>query len=57
MLSKLKSLFQDRCPDCDEKLHVKSDSLRCIKSCPNQHYTEETYCHLNIRIVYRDKSG
>ncbi len=54
MLSKLKSLFQDRCPDCNEKLHVKSDSLRCIKSCPNQHYTEETYCHLNIRIVYRD---
>lgn len=52
MLHKIKSIFQDRCPDCSEKLQTTTDHLRCIKSCPNEHYTEETYCHLNIRIVY-----
>lgn len=52
MLAKIKSLFQDRCPDCSEPLVAESDHLRCIKSCPNQHYTEETYSHLNVRIIY-----
>ncbi|GIO29369.1 hypothetical protein RJP21_15410 [Paenibacillus sp. VCA1] len=54
MLRKLKSYFQERCPECSEKLHATTDSLRCIKSCPNRHYTEETYSHLNIRIIYHN---
>lgn len=55
MFSKLKSLLQDRCPDCDKKLVSRHDHLALTKHCPDYHYTEETYSQLGVTIVY--KSG
>lgn len=52
MFAKIKSLFVDRCPSCSEPLISSKDHLRVIKSCPNDHYTEEIYTHLHVRIVY-----
>ncbi|GAB6989223.1 hypothetical protein JCM16418A_12730 [Paenibacillus pini] len=53
MLAKLRNLFVDRCPDCKEVLIVHHDPTRCVKSCPQEHYSEEIYSHLHVRIVYR----
>lgn len=52
MLNVLKTLFEDKCPVCDGKLLSDSDTACCIKSCPQGHYKEESYCTLGVRIVY-----
>ncbi len=54
LFNTIKSLFQDRCPDCSESLLVETDAFRCVKSCPHHHYKEEIYAHLDVRIVYND---
>ncbi|MDF2681840.1 MAG: hypothetical protein K0R47_3030 [Brevibacillus sp.] len=54
MIRYLKSIFQHRCPTCNEPLHSHIDELRCEKICPNGHYKEETFGHLGIRIIYED---
>lgn len=53
MFSKIKSLFQDRCPECEQKLVSHYDNMSLTKHCPDHHYTEETYGHLGVTIVYK----
>jgi hypothetical protein len=52
MLNKLKFLFQDRCPDCEQKLISRQEDMATIKHCPDHHYTEEIYNQLGVTIVY-----
>lgn len=54
MFNKLKSLFQDRCPECEQKLVSHYDHMSLTKHCPDHHYTEETYTHLGVTIVYKN---
>jgi len=54
MIRFLKSLFQHRCPTCNEPLLSHIDELRCEKTCPRGHYREETFGHLGVRIIYKD---
>lgn len=58
MFSKFISLFQDRCPECDQKLVSHYDQMSLTKHCPDHHYKEETYNHLGVTIVYKsDQQG
>jgi len=60
VFSKLKNLFQDRCPDCEQRLVSRYDDMALIKHCPDHHYTEEIYNQLGVTIVYhpsKDKSN
>lgn len=52
MLNKLKFLFQDRCPDCEQKLISRQEDMATIKHCQDHHYTEEIYNQLGVTIVY-----
>ena len=52
MLNKIKSLFEDKCPVCDERLQAVSDNGCCSKSCPQGHYKEESYYTLGVTVVY-----
>lgn len=52
MLAKVKSLFEDKCPVCDQKLQTKNDMACSTKTCPQGHYAEESYCSLGVIIVY-----
>ncbi len=55
MMRLIKSIFIHKCPDCAEPLISSNDTLCCIKTCPNEHYREETYCLLGVKIVYDSK--
>lgn len=58
MFSKFIALFQDRCPECDQKLVSHYDQMSLTKHCPDHHYKEETYNHLGVTIVYKsDQQG
>jgi phage FluMu protein Com len=52
MLNKWKSLFENRCPKCNELLSVEKTTFSLVKACPQGHYKEETYAPLGVRIMY-----
>ncbi|MNO84967.1 hypothetical protein D3C76_763240 [compost metagenome] len=52
MFSVLKSLFEDKCPICSDRLHADSNAACSTKTCPKGHYKEESYGSLGVRIVY-----
>ncbi|PYY26403.1 hypothetical protein PIL02S_05798 [Paenibacillus illinoisensis] len=52
MLNLFKTLFENKCPHCNEKLHVSSDPLCATKTCSQCNYKEESYGSLGVRIVY-----
>jgi hypothetical protein len=54
MLRSLKKLFTDDCPECNQSLEYTSNHLYYTKSCPNGHFSEETYPHLGVSIVYKN---
>ncbi|NMO97239.1 hypothetical protein HII30_15855 [Paenibacillus lemnae] len=53
MLSKLKLLFEDRCPECQQKLLTSHDHMSMTKHCPDHHYAEETFTQLGVTIKYK----
>lgn len=53
MFTQLKKLFIDYCPECDQALTSDKGNFCCTKACPNGHYTEESYCHLGVIVVYK----
>lgn len=52
MMSFIKHLFVDTCPQCKLPLHRERSDSSSIKSCPHGHYKEETHDHLGVIIVY-----
>lgn len=52
MLTKLKNLFINRCPACNGALAYENGAMCYVKLCPQGHYKEETYCALEVKIVY-----
>ncbi len=52
MFNVLKTLFENKCPQCNEKLQVHNDALCSTKTCSQCHYKEESYGSLGVRIVY-----
>ncbi|NGQ95279.1 hypothetical protein G3578_08865 [Brevibacillus sp. SYP-B805] len=52
MFAFLKSMLSANCPLCRHPLQVEHTRLCSIKSCPKGHYTEETYSHLGVSVVY-----
>lgn len=55
MIPFFKSIFQHRCPTCQEPLRSHNNALFSEKQCPNGHYKEEIYTHLGVRIVYENQ--
>ncbi|MGF7049578.1 mevalonate pyrophosphate decarboxylase [Paenibacillus sp. DS2015] len=51
MFNKLKVLFENRCPKCNELLSSESNSVSLVKACSQGHYKEETILSLGVRIV------
>lgn len=49
--SLLAKLFKDTCPACGEALISSRDSVGWTKTCPQDHYKEESYGSLGVRIV------
>ncbi|MBV6716616.1 MULTISPECIES: hypothetical protein [Paenibacillus] len=55
MIQQLKRLFVSVCPHCGQPLQSdEATAHRVVKICPGGHYTEETYGHLGVRVVYTD---
>jgi hypothetical protein len=52
MLSFIKTIFSHSCPACNLPLRSEHTPLGCVKECPEGHYSEESICHLGVRIVY-----
>ncbi|WJH33607.1 hypothetical protein N6H14_26850 [Paenibacillus sp. CC-CFT747] len=52
LFSRVKNLFQDKCPVCRGKLQAVSEAACCTKLCPQGHYKEENYGTLGVTIVY-----
>jgi hypothetical protein len=53
MLKLLRKLAVEHCPTCNEIIQSQHSSICYTRACPHGHYTEETYSHLGVRIVYK----
>lgn len=53
MIAFFRKLFIQKCSECKHDLICESDGLCCVKSCPEGHYSEETYCFFGVRLVYK----
>lgn len=52
MFNVLKTLFDNNCPHCNEKLQVQHDAVCSTKACSKCQYKEESYGSLGVRIIY-----
>lgn len=50
MFNVLKTLFENKCPQCNEKLQAHNDALCSTKSCSQCHYKEESYGSLESEL-------
>lgn len=54
MITFFKNILSHSCPECNQPLKSEHSPLGCVKECPEGHYSEESFCHLGVRIIYDD---